>query len=342
MDRQKVEISFFFLLFAGVAVLMFLVFQPLLKILILAAVCAVLLEPLYKKLLSLFRQSKGISAMITVVIFFAFLVVPLFLAGVQVLHQTQSLYASVSGDTAHYTQVINQAVETFGRAFVPGFSFNVNDYAAKAFAFISDNISVLISQTVIIFFQTFLMLLALFFFLRDGQSMVLSLLDLSPLEPRHNEEIMAMTHHTVVSVIKETVVVSLIRWILVGAGFYIFGIPNAIFWGIIAGIIGAIPGLGTPFVIIPAAIFLFIQGNIFAAVGIIVLGILIMGFVDNMLASYILGKGINNVSPLFALFSILGGLVFFGPLGLIFGPIVLSLFVATIHIYRILCLRARV
>ncbi len=340
MDKQKVEISFFFVLLAAVSVLTFFVFQPLLKILILAAVCAVLFQPLYRKILSLMGKSKNVAAIATVALFLVFLITPIFFVGVQIFHQTQGLFALVSSDKAEYSHVIEHAVETPIRAFLPDFSFNLNEYAVGVLGFISDNINGLISQTLIIFFQTFLLLLAFFFFLRDGEKMLADVIALSPFESRHNAEIIGMTHKTIVSVIKETVVVSIIRWVLVGVGFYTFGIPNAAFWGIVAGIVGAIPGLGTPFVIIPAAIFLFLQGSTLSAVGLLVLGALIMGFVDNLLATYILGKGFD-VPPLFALFSILGGVVFFGPLGLIFGPIVLSLFIATIHIYKILCLRGR-
>ena len=100
---------------------------------------------------------------------------------------------------------------------------------------------------------------------------------------------------------------------------------------------GAVPGLGTPFVVIPAFLYLLLRGNIFADIGMILFGILIIFFIDNLLATYFFGKGLD-VSSIFVLFSILGGIILFGPLGFIFGPIILSLFISAVDMYKILVL----
>jgi len=71
-----------------------------------------------------------------------------------------------------------------------------------------------------------------------------------------------------------------------------------------------------------------------------VLGIIIAFFIDSMLTAYFFGKGLD-VSPIFMLFSIIGGVIFFGPLGFIFGPIVLSLCISMIDMYKILILRTK-
>src|SRR6185312_15608186 len=175
------------------------------------------------------------------------------------------------------------------------------------------NLGGVLSQTTIIFFQIFFMLFAFFFFLRDGEAMLDSVYSLSPFEKSQNEKIVGSVHRTITSVIRGTLFVGLIRFGLLAAAFYLFGIPGAILWACIGGIIGAVPGLGTPFVIIPAFIFLWIYSNIFMALGMGLFGILLFFFIDNLLSTYFFSKGIQ-IQPLFILFSILGGVIYFGPL----------------------------
>ena len=83
---------------------------------------------------------------------------------------------------------------------------------------------------------------------------------------------------------------------------------------------------------IGAVVYLYLQGQLFASLGLALFGIATIILVDNILTSYFFGKGLE-VSSIFVLFSILGGIVFFGPLGFILGPLVLSVFLSTIHVY---------
>jgi predicted PurR-regulated permease PerM len=182
------------------------------------------------------------------------------------------------------------------------------------------------------------MLFTFFFFLRDGDKILDSLLSFSPFEKEKNKEIVGSVYKTIVSVMRGTLLVGLIRFILITAIFYLLGIPDALLWGSLGGIIGLIPGLGTPFVIIPAITYFVFYSNNFSALLMAIFGIMISVLVDNMLAAHYFGKGLD-VPPLFVLFSILGGIFFFGPLGFIFGPIVLSLFISMVDIYRNLILK---
>ncbi len=337
VNQSKIQILFFFVLLVGVAFLTFLVFKPFIGVLTLAAVASVLFESLHKKILSVSGRYKSLASATVVFLVALFVILPLFYVSANIFQQTQNIYAVVSGDTAHYLSVLDEAVEALVQRVYPDFTFNSREYAVYALRFISDNLSGFLSSLVATFFHTFLFLLAFFFFLRDGERMLAFLMSVSPFESRHTLEIVNTTRHRVVSVIRETLVIIVIRWLLVWFGFYVCGIPSAVFWGSLAGILGAIPSLGTPIVIIPAAIYLYYQGAVVSAIGIILVGLFIMLVIENILAPYMLGKGFD-ISPLFAILSVFGGLVLFGPFGIIFGPIILSLFLSAIHMYKVLCL----
>ncbi|MEI6596963.1 MAG: AI-2E family transporter, partial [bacterium] len=85
-------------------------------------------------------------------------------------------------------------------------------------------------------------------------------------------------------------------------------------------------------VFIPAIILMFVSGQVFSAVGLLLWGVLAVGLIDNFLGPKLIGRGMK-LHPLLVLFSVIGGAVFLGPIGFILGPIILSLLFALLHIY---------
>jgi len=337
VESKKLELIIFSALFVGLSILTFFVFKPFLHIIVLAAVLSVLLYPMYKKLVKVFYGRKSFAACLLAVVVLIFLIIPILFFGLQISGQAQNFFSLTQADQSQYMQAIQQNINIFVQHVIPSFSFNISDAINKILIFISSNLGGLLSQTTYIFFQTFFLLFTLFFFLRDGEKILDSLVSFSPFEKEQNKEIVNSVYKTITSVIRGTLFVGLIRFVLISMAFYLFDIPDALLWGSIGGIIGLVPGLGTPFVIIPAFLYLLFYGNIFLAIVMGLFGILLSIFIDNMLAAYYFGKGLD-VSPFFILFSILGGVIFFGPLGFIFGPIILSLFISMVDIYKTLVL----
>ena len=338
MEKKRLEIISFIVLCTGVLLLTFLIFRPFMDIIVLGIVLALLFKPLYKKMLNKYPGGKSLFAFIIVLIALIFLIIPILFFGFEILSQIQMFFTLLQNGQSQNIQHIQSVIELFARHFVPDFSLNVPYYASVVLSFISNNIGALLSQTAYIFFQIFFLSFALFFFLRDGESLFNSLVGLSPFSKEQSREITDSVRKVVTSVVRGTLFVGLVRWVLFTAAFYFFNIPNAMIWGSLSAVIGALPGLGTPFVLVPAVIYLVLSGSIFSAIGVGLFGILIMFFVDNVLSAYFFGKGLE-APPIFILFSILGGVLFFGPIGFIFGPIILSLFISAIEMYKILILK---
>ena len=330
MEKNRLENLSLLVLFAAVSVLLFFVFTPFFSLLALAAVLALLLHRPYERLSR--AGGKNIIAALTVVAMLVFFIAPLFFLGGQIFKEAQGLYANMNGGGAQYLHFIQQVIEDPIRHIVPGFVFNIQVYVENVLVFISDHLGSLAYQTLFIVFETFLMLLAFFFFLRDGRALLASIVDASPLGRKITREVFNKMYQTIESVIQGTVVNALIRWLCIWVAFYLFNIPNAVLWSSIGAIVGAIPGLGTVFAFIPAVAYLYLQGDTLAAVGLAFFGVIVIILIDNILTSYFFGKGLA-VSPIFVLFSILGGVVFFGPLGFILGPLALSIFLSIVHVY---------
>lgn len=337
MEKKRLEFVASFVLFAGLAVMTFLVFRPFLHILVLAAVLSVLFHPLYERIVKFFRGSRSLVAGLLTIIAFVFLVAPILFFGFQVFGQAQDFFSLSRVGQSQYIHVLQQNVDTLFGYVVPGSSFSISDLIGSMLAFVSQNLGGLLSETTFIFAQAFLLLFIFFFFLRDGEKMLNSFVSLSPFGKEQNKQITNSVYRTITSVVRGTISVGIIRAGLLVAAFYFLGIPNALLWGSIGGIIAAVPGVGTLLVVIPAFLYLVLYGNVVSAIMMGLFGIFLLFFVDNLLSAYFFGKGLD-VPPLFVLLSILGGIILFGPLGFIFGPIILSLFVSAIDMYRILVL----
>jgi predicted PurR-regulated permease PerM len=119
----------------------------------------------------------------------------------------------------------------------------------------------------------------------------------------------------------------------VATAFMIFGVPNPVLWGVLGAIAALIPGIGTALVLLPAAAYLlFAVGDAAGALGLFVWWVSAVLLIDNMLGPHLVGRG-AQLHPLVVLLSVLGGVAFFGPAGIFFGPLCISFLFAVLSVY---------
>ncbi len=127
--------------------------------------------------------------------------------------------------------------------------------------------------------------------------------------------------------------VALIQGVIALIGYLIFGVPDPLFWFVITVVGSMIPFVGTAIGIIPVTILLFSQGMEWQAVAMFIYGVVVVGSTDNLVRLYILEK-LASVHPLITLFGVVVGVPLFGFIGLIFGPLLISLFLLILKIYK--------
>ncbi len=127
--------------------------------------------------------------------------------------------------------------------------------------------------------------------------------------------------------------VCLVQGILTGLTLWIFGVPDAPFWGVIAFFMAFIPVLGTPLVWGPAGLIQLSQGNTSQGIGILVVGIVVIINIDNLLR-IALAKRMGDIHPLVTLAGIVLGVPIFGILGLVMGPLLLSYFIVLMEVFE--------
>jgi predicted PurR-regulated permease PerM len=189
-------------------------------------------------------------------------------------------------------------------------------------------------------FDLFLFLMMLFFLLRDRQRLREELKHISPLSDAQEELLFSHLGKTVKAVVQAMALVPLSQGVLALLGFWVFGVPSAELWAVMVIFAAMIPLLGSPLAWVPACVYLFTVGDTWRGVGLLAYCILVISTIDNFLKPILL-KGTAQIHPVLGFLSIVGGLIAFGPLGFLVGPVVLSLVLSGIQIYRMDILRRR-
>jgi len=339
MRQDKTQLYFFIGLLLAIGALTFSVFLPYLGTLVLAGTAAIILYPVYEQLLKALAGHRRPAALITIILTFLLLLVPLGLFGYKLVAESIDLYSKLDITRDAYSDILTTAV-LYIKQYIPGLNIDVSNFASQAFSWIAKNIGNIFSSTVQTFFNIFLGSMALYYFLIDGNKFVDKLVEYSPLADRYDRQILKKLSRAVTSVVKGTLFIAVIQGLLMGLGFWVFGVPHGTLWGTCAAIAALIPGVGTAVVLIPAVAYLVAINDLYAAAGLFFWGAGIVGLIDNLLRPYLVGYG-ASLHPFFVLLSVLGGIAFFGPLGFLYGPILVSLLFALLEIYRYIVLKQK-
>lgn len=332
MPVKKRERYFFYALFGIVAVVCLAIFWPFLAVLFLGASLAVVLHPVFLWISKhLTAGMTWLAALVTVFIFIILLALPLFLIGSRVFAESQALYTSLAqGGANEYITTLATSL----RSVLPHSAVvNIQSKLGDLVSLLSSTIATIFASTLQTIFSMFLAVLALFYFLKDGDRWRRYLIELSPLSDVHDERILVMLARAVNGVMKGYILIALIQGVLMGLGLWIFGVPNAVLWGVLSGIASMIPSIGTAIVSIPAVAYLLVTGDTVHAIGLGVWALALVGGIDNFLNPLIVGKNIE-IPPLLILFAVLGGIALMGAAGIVIGPLAVSLFYTLICIYK--------
>ncbi len=319
------------ILLIALIVLSFFLIKPVLMSIVIALILAFIFTPVYD-LLYKYIRSKNIAAAIIVFFLILIIILPIwFLTPILIEQAFKIFQASEQVDFITPLKSIFPALfasEQFSSeigSILSSFTSRVGDSVVNSLAQIIFNFPTISLQLLVVFF-TF------FFVLRDKKELVAYVKTLLPFSKDVEKKIFEHTKGITSSVLYGQVIVGIIQGIAAGLGFFIFGVPNALFLTLIASMAGIFPIIGTTIVWFPVAVYLFIGGNTFAAAGVVFFG-LISSTVDNFLRPMIVSRR-TKIHSAIILISMIGGLFLFGILGFILGPLIISYLLIVLEIYR--------
>ena len=185
-----------------------------------------------------------------------------------------------------------------------------------------------------------LFFMMLFFLLRDGPALGSEIRAVSPFSRAQENDMVRHLSATVRAGMLALVLVPVAEAITAVIGFAIFGVPAPFLWGAMVGFAGLIPIVGTPLAWVPAVLYLLATGPAWPGIGLLIYGLTVINMVGHVVKPLLL-RGGAQIHPLLGFLAILGGLFAFGPAGLIVGPVILSLAMSALRIYRYDILRWR-
>lgn len=319
------------IILAGLIILSFFLLKPILFSIIFGVILAFIFTPVYNKLHKIIR-SKNIAALLLCFLLIILIVLPLWFLTPIFINQSVKLYlASQKIDFITPLKTIFPSLfasEEFSAEIASIFS----SFITKVTNSLVNSFSQLILNFPTLFLQSLVVFFTFFFVLKDKEEVISYIKSLLPFSKNIEDELFKSSKGITSSVIYGQIIIGMIQGILVGIGFFIFGVPNALLLALFASLAGILPIIGPVIIWVPVAIYLFIEGNTFSALGISIFGV-VASTIDNFLRPIIISKR-TTMHPALVLIGMIGGLFLFGVLGFILGPLIIAYLFIILEIYR--------
>jgi predicted PurR-regulated permease PerM len=223
------------------------------------------------------------------------------------------------------------------RGFIPGaqavdLRALIDDVISRTGGFLAARVGGLLADIAILLFRLFVTLFALFFFLRDADTIMYEVRRSLPFEDLRRERMIRQTRDLVYTSIAVGLAIASLQGLAGGLVFAALGLAAPVFWGVMMGFLALLPFVGTWVVWLPAAIWLFATEQFVKGVVLTVIGVVIIGSIDNVVRPAIL-SGRAQMNGLLMFISLLGGVSVFGLLGLVLGPLITAIVIALFEAY---------
>ncbi|MBI1912452.1 MAG: AI-2E family transporter [Deltaproteobacteria bacterium] len=341
---MKSEYLLSILLSVLIGYLMYVVMVPFLIPIFWAIVLVILFHPYYDWLLKKVRNRKALASILACLSIALFIIVPMAILGtalaaelVNVYQWAENYMAEISTRAHRSPLFLFPSLERFLEQYIDISTFNIRSIFVSSIrdiaSFAGEGMKGVITSSFTFFFHLILAFFSMYFLFKDGDKLFNLIKDLIPLSERNKQDIITKNRAVVFSTIYGGVLVGIVQGALGGLAFWYLELPAPLLWACVMFLFSFLPSVGSGMIWAPAAVYLLIKGNIVGGVSLVLWGTFVIGLVDNILRPYIV-SGKTDLHPLLTFFSILGAVNAFGFIGIIAGPLILSIGQATIELYH--------
>jgi len=343
-DRRgpHVEDGFFLAFVLVITVAFALVIEPFFAAILWAVIAAILFVPINDRLLRRMPRRRNGAALITLLLITAMVIVPAILLGLALIQEISRFYTRIQSGQIDFAMLFNQlqaSLPDWARPYLDRFGLSDFDAAQERLnSALAASFRTLAAQAVAIGQSAFSFVVALgvmlyltFFLLRDATMLTAQLTRTTPLRTAQQEALFEQFVKVVRATIKGSVVVAIVQGLIGGIVFWALGVDGALLWGVLMGFFSLLPAIGTGLIWVPVAIYLFLSGAIVKAVILVFCGVLVIGMVDNLLRPILVGRD-TRLPDYVVLITTLGGIELLGFSGIVIGPVIAALFIATWNI----------
>ncbi|MBF0450761.1 MAG: AI-2E family transporter [Candidatus Magnetomorum sp.] len=362
-DNPSINIQSQYFLFFLLFVVLFgcyCIIQPYIHAIILAIIFSIVFIPIHRKVERLLKGRKNVAAIIScalltlvVVLPIMFLLIALIQQGVSSINAIYDWVAAAKYEAlmqsplmisflAFWEKVVANLKMFFPRMDLEALSIktdmiqfdkillSMSTYTAQ---FLLNQGTFLLGNLTAILGKFFLMIFTFFFIVRDYDEIVAQIFHLIPLSSSQENRLINRVREVSKSAILGTLVTAVAQGTAGGITFWLAGLPG-LFWGSIMAFASLVPMFGTALIWVPAAFYLLLSGHWMSALFVTLSCAIIVGMIDNFVRPVFM-QGSSDMSTLLIFFSILGGMQFFGLIGLLYGPLIFGLTLVLLYIYSI-------
>lgn len=349
MDPEAYRKIIFTMVFIILIAISFLIIRPFLIAVLAGIILSYVFYPLYRRI---YRKTanKNASSLIASVLVVIILALPLFFVLNTVSKEAYTAYLmskqKMTGEQLLAPcepadkPVCRAAAYFTGKANDPQIRYYISTVINNAATKITKSVSNILFSVPILVLDMFIALFVMFFLFRDGEIFVDKVQRIMPLKDEYRKNVLKKINDMAYAVIYGSIIIAIIQGALGGLGFFIFGLPSPLLWGMVMFFAALIPYVGSSIIWFPAALMIIINGYSNLETALIIKGILLMLYgifivstIDNILKPKIIGEK-GGLHPVLVMLGVVGGLKFLGFIGVIVGPIILAMLVAFIKIYE--------
>ncbi|MBI4411738.1 MAG: AI-2E family transporter [Deltaproteobacteria bacterium] len=340
---QRNERGAFLVVLIALGIAFLFLVRPVLVTVCLGAIICTLLYPLYAMVLKFCRGKKYIASFVSTFLIFLILVLPSGLMTALVVNQIFDVVSDLNASgvfsfwtsqefyQTHVGPLLTSLYERFKIEI--DFGGLLTRVGKEAALYVYNFSPQVLGQTGLFVFNFFVMHFSIFFLFIEGPGIWRALLDLSPLKAKHEKRLTGELKNMIYGTVYGYLATAFVQGVLAGLGFWIAGVPAFMVFGTLTFFMSMVPIVGATSVWLPIAVWIFIQGKTGWGIFMVIYGLVAISGIDNVIKPLIIQER-TKIHPLLIFFALFGGIQLFGPIGILFGPVIMALFLASVRIYR--------
>jgi len=328
---MDVRQGFLIALILVVLALAVMMLTPFLGYIVSAGILGYLLQPVQEWLAA--RVGDTPAAGLIVILTVGAIIGPLFAASLLVVDDAQQV---IQGMRAGNTQMLDRTEQLAARLTGEEIDLQqqINDASRSAIGIVLGNAATVIQQAAKIGIGLSVLLFLEFYALRDGPTFVAWLQSFDVLPADMQQKLLVDIGDMIAAVVKGHIFVAIIQAAVAGIGLVLTGIPNAAFWTFIMVLTSLVPVVGAIAVWGPAALYLIATGAAVKGSVLLLYGVIVVGFTDNLLRPILVDEEHAHLHEAFILIGVVGGILVFGVIGLFVGPVIFGLLNVLLTFFR--------
>ena len=347
MKRSPVSSQTFLLVSLALVIYLFYgILRPFLFSLILAITLVSLFYPNFLATKRLVRGRAALASVIMCSIITILIIIPLVLLFMFLANELNEAYAALIANQDQilelmdkpYPAILEPVIERV-TSFFQQDSFNFREFLTSRLEdlarFLISRSSTILGSVGWLLINFVVMVFSMFFLFRDGHLLLSRLQGLLPLAPHYQDVLFGKLQNMVHATFLGIFVTGLCQGALAALIFTILGIDKPVFWAAAVACVSVVPFFGTGVIWIPMSIYLMLSGSLGRGIALFLLGSLVIALVDNIVRPLVIEGHSEGMHVLLVFFAFAGGLLFFGPPGVLLGPLVTALLMALLEIYRL-------